>query len=135
MTPFHKLRSLQNDTYYDTYPIVSTKLNIDSLTDTSKPAATLYNANSDGSLLMHKPITRIAKAANGDISFVFMAGQGTPAMTGDVNGDGQVDIADVNMVINAMLGKGEGNTCDVTHNGTVDIADVNAVINLMLGKQ
>ncbi len=134
MTPFHKLRSLQNDTYYDTYPIVSSKLNIDSLTDNSKPAATLYNANTDGTLLMHKPITSIAKAANGDISFVFMAGQGTPALYGDVNGDGQVDIADVNTIINVMLGKATSDTCDVTNNGQVDIADVNVIINLMLGK-
>ena len=56
-------------------------------------------------------------------------------VTGDINGDGKVDIADVNAVINAMLGKG-GLTpaADVTGDGKVDIADVNAVINLMLGK-
>lgn len=134
MTPFHKLRSLQNDTYYDTYPIVSSKLNIDSLTDSSKPAATLYNDNTDGSLLMHKPITRITKAQNGDISFVFMAGQGAPAVPGDVNGDGMVDIADVNIVINVMLGKADNEAADVTGDKHVDIADVNAIINAMLGK-
>ena len=60
--------------------------------------------------------------------------------TGDVTGDGQVDIADVNAVINVMLGKGNltpdsSPGCDVTGDGQVDIADVNAVINIMLGKQ
>ena len=56
-------------------------------------------------------------------------------VTGDVTGDGQVDIADVNAVINIMLGKAEqAEASDVTGEGTVDIADVNAVINLMLGK-
>ena len=55
--------------------------------------------------------------------------------TGDVTGDGQVDIADVNAVINVMLGKAAPtNAADVTGNSRVDIADVNAVINLMLGK-
>ncbi len=137
MTPFHKLRSLQNDTYYDTYPIVSSKLNIDSLTDNSKPAATLYNANTDGSLLMHKPITHIAKGLNGDISFIFGDGHATgPSF--DVNGDSKVDIADVNIVINVMLGKATSDELqarsDVTGDGKVDIADVNAVINAMLGK-
>lgn len=61
----------------------------------------------------------------------------------DVNGDGQVDIGDVNQVINMMLGKGgfspdatqEGTcSCDVTGDGRVDISDVNQVINTMLGK-
>ena len=56
-------------------------------------------------------------------------------VTGDVTGDGKVDIADVNAVINMMLGKAAATTAgDVTGDGNVDIADVNAVINIMLGK-
>ena len=51
----------------------------------------------------------------------------------DVTGDSQVDIADVNAVINAMLGKST-TLADVTGDGKVDISDVNAVINVMLGK-
>ncbi len=59
-------------------------------------------------------------------------------VVGDVNADGKVDIADVNAVINVMLGKllasdFPGNA-DVTGDGKVDIADVNTAINLMLGK-
>ena len=61
-----------------------------------------------------------------------------PSLPGDINGDGKVDIADVNAVINAMLGKGapmtEGSPADINGDSRVDIADVNAVINLMLGK-
>ncbi|MBR1475496.1 MAG: C10 family peptidase [Muribaculaceae bacterium] len=60
------------------------------------------------------------------------------SIMGDVTGDGVVDIADVNAVINAMLGKDTSDelqtASDVTGDGQVDIADVNAVINLMLGK-
>jgi M6 family metalloprotease-like protein len=44
----------------------------DCLTNTSKPAATLYNPNIDGQLLMSKPITGMAVDANGLASFVFM---------------------------------------------------------------
>ncbi len=56
-------------------------------------------------------------------------------VAGDVNGDGKVDIADVNAIINMMLGKATQTLAgDVTGDGNVDIADVNAVINIMLGK-
>ena len=58
-----------------------------------------------------------------------------PLLPGDINGDGVVDISDVNIVINIMLGKEEPTpTSDVTDDGQVDISDVNAVINIMLGK-
>lgn len=58
-----------------------------------------------------------------------------PGIQGDVTGDGEVDIADVNAIINVMLGKAdETPVADVTGDGQVDIADVNAVINIMLGK-
>ena len=58
-----------------------------------------------------------------------------PNLPGDLNGDGQVDIADVNAVINMMLGKVSATPAgDVTGDYSVDIADVNAVINIMLGK-
>ena len=58
-----------------------------------------------------------------------------PNIPGDLNSDGQVDIADVNAVINMMLGKAFPTPVgDVTGDDSVDIADVNAVINMMLGK-
>ena len=58
-----------------------------------------------------------------------------PGVPGDSNGDGVVDIADVNSVINQMLGKEAMiPACDMNGDGVIDIADVNAVINKMLGK-
>ncbi len=58
-----------------------------------------------------------------------------PSIPGDLNGDGNVDISDVNAVINMMLGKTtQTEAGDVTGDGNVDISDVNAVINIMLGK-
>ena len=54
---------------------------------------------------------------------------------GDSNGDGLVDITDVNAVINMMLGKAEADlNCDMNGDGLIDITDVNLVINAMLGK-
>lgn len=137
MTPIHKLRSLQNETYYDTYPIVSAKLNIDSLTDSSKPAASLYNANTDGTFLMHKPITHITKdTSTGYISFVFMEGQSPAGLAGDVNGDETVDVSDVNAVINIILGNATASdypgTADINGSGDIDVSDVNQLINIIL---
>ncbi len=63
--------------------------------------------------------------------------QGGPeeGLKGDVNNDDNVDIADVNAVIDMMLGKANKvDAADVTGDGVVDIADVNAIIDLMLGK-
>lgn len=61
---------------------------------------------------------------------------GNAGVQGDLNGDGHVDISDVNAVINMMLGKNPNTPAgDVTGDGNVDISDVNAIINIMLGKR
>jgi len=60
--------------------------------------------------------------------------QGTPSqhLTGDVNGDGEVTIADVNAVIDLILGGQYDPDADVNGDGEVTIADVNAVIDIIL---
>ena len=55
------------------------------------------------------------------------------AITGDVNGDGTVNITDVNQVINCIL-KGDYNVgADANSDGLVNISDVNQVISIILG--
>lgn len=49
----------------------------DCLTNTSTPAATLNNPNTDGQQLMSKPITRMTVDASGLASFVFIEDTGT----------------------------------------------------------
>ncbi len=57
------------------------------------------------------------------------------AGNGDINGDGDVDITDVNLAINMVLGITEASSAAATDgNGSVDIPDVNNIINLALGK-
>lgn len=54
--------------------------------------------------------------------------------TGDVNGDGEVDIADVTAVLSVMsTGSTEGLTGkpDVNKDGEIDIADVTAILAIM----
>ena len=59
-------------------------------------------------------------------------GLAASAMTGDVNGDGTVNITDVNQVINSIL-KGDYNACaDANSDGVVNISDVNQIINIIL---
>ena len=52
--------------------------------------------------------------------------------TGDVNLDGEVNIADVNTVIDLILTTGALPTADVNGDGEINIADVNALIALIL---
>ena len=54
-------------------------------------------------------------------------------MQGDVNGDGTVNIADINAVINIILRSGGYATAaDVNNDGAVNIADINALIDTIL---
>ena len=64
------------------------------------------------------------------ICFVYRAT--TPPSSGDVNGDNEINIADVNAVITMILGGNPLPAGDVNGDGEVNIADVNAVINIIL---
>jgi hypothetical protein len=58
-----------------------------------------------------------------------------PSIKGDVNGDGEVSVADVNMLVNIILGgadNSEGRS-DVNADGEVSLADINEVIGIILG--
>ena len=56
---------------------------------------------------------------------------------GDVNGDGEINIADINKLIDILLG-GFANydvwqRCDVNYDGELNIADINGIIDILLG--
>ena len=53
-------------------------------------------------------------------------------LTGDVNGDGEVNIADINALIDYILTATTDANADVNGDGEVNIADINAVIDLIL---
>jgi len=56
-------------------------------------------------------------------------------ITGDVNNDGEVNIADINTVIDVILGGhfDHISACDVNGDGEINIADINFIISLILG--
>ena len=51
---------------------------------------------------------------------------------GDVNVDGEINIADANAVIDVILTNGTLPTADVNGDGEVNIADINAIIDRIL---
>lgn len=56
-----------------------------------------------------------------------------PTVKGDVNGDGTVDITDVNALVNLLL-TGNSAGCknpDVNGDGNIDVSDINAVIGII----
>ena len=59
-----------------------------------------------------------------------------PSVVGDLNNDGKVDVADVNICINIILELNNDPElkalADITGEGVVDVSDVNAMINIIL---
>lgn len=62
---------------------------------------------------------------------------GADALKGDVNGDGMVDITDVNCLINIVLGTASPDDYNgrafINDDDEVDVSDVNALIALIAG--
>ena len=56
----------------------------------------------------------------------------SPTIRGDVNGDGVVNISDINLIINMILSGTFNAKGDVNSDGVVNITDINAVINIIL---
>ena len=51
---------------------------------------------------------------------------------GDVNGDGEINIADINAIIDIILSGGMTQAADVNSDSEVNIADINAIIDLII---
>ena len=72
----------------------------------------------------------------GELEFypIVIEGPVAPYLPGDVNGDGEVNIADINALIDIILGgadNSEGRS-DVNKDGEVNIADINSIIDIIL---
>ena len=61
-----------------------------------------------------------------------MIGTNVDTVMGDVNGDGEVNIADINAIIDCIFLADGNAACDVNADGDVNIADVNTVIDYLL---
>ena len=56
-----------------------------------------------------------------------------PGKPGDVNGDGEVNLGDVNALIDIILSHGSDVRADVNGDGEVNLGDLNALIDMILG--
>ncbi len=68
---------------------------------------------------------------------VSMLVSGDPSMAGDINGDESINIQDIIILINFILGTddpdtGEFNAADINSDGVLNIQDIILVVNLIL---
>ena len=95
------------------------------------PARMMYDGTP---IIINSTVTIKAMATAPDLydsdvaTFVYRVRSG---LKGDVNNDGEVNIADVNAVLDVILG-GTISRADVNGDGEVNIADVNAIIDIIL---
>lgn len=108
----------------DPWPGTSSKTE---LTNTSTPAATLFNANSDGKKYLNKPITNIVEK-DGLISFTF-------------NGGISIDIPDAQEATDISVSAEEGNSFTARWSAvpnatsyTLEVAEVDTTSTLMLNE-
>lgn len=101
-----------------------------------------YWDKSSDSFLTHKdyiqvPMGEAYLVLESSVPKVSLSFDAAPSSTpGDVNGDGLVDVTDLNNLINVVLGNDNADKydgrADVNQDGTVDVSDLNAVVNFIL---
>ena len=53
-------------------------------------------------------------------------------LVGDVNGDGEVSVADLTLLVNMILNQTENERSDLNGDGETGIADVTMLVNILL---
>ena len=55
-------------------------------------------------------------------------------MKGDIDNNGEVNVTDVTMLVNKIIGSSQisDEVCDINEDGTVDVSDITGLINLIL---
>lgn len=87
------------------------------------------------SATLYVPASAVESYRNAPVwkKFVHIQAIDPEVLPGDVNGDGEINIADINAVIDVILGGATNPSADVNNDGEVNIADVNAIIDIILG--
>ena len=121
----NNLSGFSNST--DTWPLGD----LDSLTNNSIPAARVYTGT-----YMNKPITAMRVDEEAGLASFWYMKEPEPPMRGDLNLDGEVNIADVTVLIDCLLSDQVDpdmfNRADIDGDHEVAISDVTALIDLLL---
>ena len=109
--------------YTDLWPLGE----LDSLTNNSTPAAAVYTGE-----FMNKPLTGMTvDSQNQTAAFWYMKSSFLP---GDVNRDGEVNISDISVLIDMILGGVQSPDGDVNGDGEVNITDISDIIDIILAQ-
>ena len=77
--------------------------------------------------------TMAADWFRGRAEYILASMEPEPILPGDVNGDGEVNISDVNAIIDFILaGGGLASAADVNQDGEVNVGDITTIIDIML---
>ena len=115
------------------------------LTNSAKaPTGTVSKVTATGQRMSATVSGLNAGATYGYRSYVIAGGQTyygteeqftTEKPSGDVNGDGRVNVSDVSALINHILGIATVSSADVNGDERINVSDVSALINIILGIQ
>ena len=119
------IETLKNGQYETTLPAEQMKVDGKLMVD-----GTTYYARCKTSYLDFDGISH-STAYGPIISFVYKEAE---TLEGDVNDDGEVNIADVNTIIDMILSGDAATAGDVNGDNEVNIADINTLINLILNE-
>ena len=124
---------------------VDVTLNVDFSTDQGATWTTLDAVTASPGILQHyileipieDPVRfRLAQTAgvraNIDDIVIYKLEQQVTPIQGDLNGDGVVNISDINVIINLILNGDTIEAADVNGDHAVNVTDLNAIINIIL---
>ena len=136
----------QDDPYsygkYSSNGVVTATLNLQNYTKRTKTMYTI-GITASGKLGFIKPEDTVtAMPANkawleytGSAELVLPIIEDTN-LKGDINGDGEVDVIDVTILVDYILGNNPDNcnesACDVNENGEIDVTDVTSLVDIIL---
>ena len=145
----YKVTTIDNGTFQLCFPMMCTSQTEPGEYETS-PGTLMSNPQdlqsewfptADGSCVVEVKIEVMASAGGFPPSYIYAADGPSvtlkfvksSAVPGDVNGDGIVNISDINYIIDYILSpKADFASVDVNGDGNVNISDINAVIALIL---
>ena len=117
--------------YYHTYNITGKNYYMNFVFNQGSSAGQTVDVTNVTTTSFFEVTTQTSKYEVADVTDIYL-----PYLDGgdayDVNGDNEVNIADVNAVINIILSGGAGTKGDVNNDGEINIADINALIDYIL---